>query len=215
MLEINIHNLRDYTMDKHKQVDDRPFGGGDGMVLKPEPIFQAVEDLKTSSNSAVYLLSPQGKKFNYKLAEEMAGYSQVILICGRYEGVDERVVEHLVDDEISIGDYVLTGGEPAAVVVVDAVSRFIPNVVGKAESVKKDSFSEGILDFPHYTRPRNFRGMKVPEVLFSGDHEKIALWRKKKSLRKTFTMRPDLLEDRELTQEEKKILDEIKKGRKK
>ena len=193
LIEVRIHNLRDFTSDKHKQVDDRPFGGKPGMVLKPEPIFAAVEDIREDENTPVYLLSPQGRTLNSSLAEELTDYSQIVLICGRYEGVDERVIEYLVTDEISIGDYILTGGEPAAVVLVDAVSRFIPDVVGKKESVESDSFFKGVLDFPQYTRPRNFRGMSVPEVLFSGDHKKIEAWRKKKSLEKTRLKRPDLL----------------------
>ncbi len=194
LIEVRIHNLRDFASDKHKQVDDRPFGGKPGMVLKPEPIFAAVEDIREDGNTPVYLLSPQGRMLNSSFAEELTNYSQIIIICGRYEGVDERVVEYLVTDEISIGDYVLTGGEPAAVVLVDAVSRFVPGVVGKMESVQSDSFFEGVLDFPQYTRPRNFRGMKVPGVLFSGDHKKIEEWRKKKSLEKTRLKRPDLLD---------------------
>jgi len=193
LIEVKVHNLRDFASDKHKQVDDRPFGGRPGMVLKPEPIFSAVENIRENETTPVYLLSPQGRTFNSSLAEELAANRQIVFICGRYEGVDERVVEYLVTDEISIGDYVLTGGEPAAVILVDAVSRFIPDVVGKTESVRKDSFYEGVLDFPQYTRPRDFRGMKVPDVLFSGDHKKIENWRKKKSLEKTRSKRPDLL----------------------
>ena len=196
LIEVRVHNLRDFASNKHKQVDDRPFGGKPGMVLKPEPIFSAVENIREDEMTPVYLLSPQGRTFNSSLAEELAAHRQIVLICGRYEGVDERIVEYLVTDEISIGDYVLTGGEPAAVVLVDAVSRFVPGVVGKTESVRSDSFYEGILDFPQYTRPRNFRGKKVPDVLFSGDHEKIESWRKKKSLEKTRAKRPDLLEQK-------------------
>jgi tRNA (guanine37-N1)-methyltransferase len=214
LIEIHIHDLRDFTLDKHRQVDDRPFGGGQGMLLKPEPIFAAVESIRQSEKSPVCLLSPQGRTFDFRFAEELTQYSQLLLICGRYEGVDERVIQFLVTREISIGDYILTGGEPAAIVVVDAVSRFIPNVVGKAESVRDDSFFKGMLDFPQYTRPRDFRGMKVPEVLFSGDHDKISSWRKRKSLEKTWLLRPDLLEDRELSPEERKILREINTERK-
>ena len=210
LIEVHVHNLRDFASDKHKQIDDRPFGGGQGMVLKIEPIFAAVKKIKRREETPVYLLSPQGKKFDSRFAEELAQHPQIILICGRYEGVDERVVQYLVTDEISIGDYVLTGGEPAAIVVVDGVSRFISQVVGKRESVKNDSFFEGMLDFPQYTRPRNFRGMKVPEVLFSGDHNKIESWRQKKSLEKTWLRRPDLLKSRELSAEEERILGEIK-----
>jgi tRNA (guanine37-N1)-methyltransferase len=217
LIEVHVHNLRDFTFDKHKQVDDRPFGGGQGMVLKSESIFVAVEKIKRSEKTPVYLLSPQGRKFDFRLAEELAQHPQVILICGRYEGVDERVIQYLVTGEISIGDYILTGGEPAAIVVVDGISRFIPQVVGNVESVKNDSFYEGLLEFPQYTRPRNFRGMEVPEVLFSGDHSKIESWRRKKSLEKTWLQRPDLLESRKLSAEEKKILEQIpteKRGKK-
>jgi tRNA (guanine37-N1)-methyltransferase len=217
LIEVHVHNLRDFTLDKHRQTDDRPFGGGQGMVLKPEPVFAAVEKIKQEKETAVYLLSPQGRKFDFRLAEELAQYPQLILICGRYEGVDERVIQHLASGEISIGDYILTGGEPAAIVVVDGVSRFVPQVVGNVESIKRDSFYEGLLEFPQYTRPRNFRGMEVPEVLFSGDHSKIEFWRRRKSLEKTRLQRPDLLKSRKLSAEEIKILEEIttkKRGKK-
>lgn len=193
LLEVYIHDLREYTHDRHRQVDDRPFGGGEGMVLKPEPVFEAVESIRREQKSRVFLLSPQGVKFDSGLARKLSRFTQIILICGRYEGVDERVVRYLVDGEISIGDYVLTGGEPAAWVVVDAVSRFIPGVVGKEESVRRDSFFDGLLDFPHYTRPRNFRGFKVPQVLFSGNHAKIEDWRRRQAREKTKRLRPDLL----------------------
>ncbi len=213
-LEVWVHDLRDFAHDRHRQVDDRPFGGGEGMVFKPEPIFKAVESIKQSSQSLVYLLSPQGVRLDSGLAQRLAGAPQVILICGRYEGVDERVSRNIVDGELSIGDYVLTGGEPAAWVVVDAVARFIPGVVGKEESVRQDSFYSGLLDHPHYTRPRSFRGMKVPMVLFSGDHAKIREWRRKKALEKTLALRPDLLERQKLTPEDKKILGSLtKKGK--
>lgn len=214
ILEIKVHDLRDYTTDKHRQVDDRPYGGLEGMVLKPEPIFRAVEDIRQPEGSLVCLLSPQGEVLNTRLAEQLAGYRQLVLICGRYEGVDERVIEHLVDREISIGDYILTGGELAAAVVVDAVSRFVPGVVGKEGSVARESFKDGLLDFPQYTRPRDFRGYKVPSVLFSGDHQKIARWRLKKALEKTLVRRPDLLKSRQLSSEEEELLEEIKKERK-
>jgi tRNA (guanine37-N1)-methyltransferase len=213
LLEVKVHNLRDFTTDKHMQVDDRPFGGEEGMVFKPEPLYAAVEAVRTSPESPVYLLSPQGRRFDGRLAAELAGHEQVVLLCGRYEGVDERVAEGLADDEISIGDYVLTGGELPAMVVVDAAARFIPGVVGKAASVRHDSFVDGRLDFPHYTRPREFRGMKVPAVLFSGDHKKIQAWRRKKALDKTVRRRPDLLAQRELSPEERRILAQITKER--
>ena len=215
LIEVKVSDLRDFTSDKHRQVDDRPFGGKPGMVLKPEPIFSAVEKVRIDPGAAVCLLSPQGKKFDYRVAEKLSGFSQVILICGRYEGVDERVNEYLATHEVSIGDYVLTGGEPAAFVVIDAVSRLLPDVVGKEESVTQDSFCVGLLDFPQYTRPRDFRGMKVPDVLFSGDHKSIARWRRKKSLEKTATFRMDLLEgEKDLSAEDLEILEEIQKEKK-
>ncbi len=210
LIEVNVHDLRDFTSGKHRQVDDRPFGGKPGMVLKPEPIFSAVESVRTDPGAAVCLLSPQGKRFDTNLAEELAGFSQVILICGRYEGVDERVNEYLATHEVSIGDYVLTGGEPAAFVLIDAISRLLPDVVGKMESVTQDSFFLGRLDYPQYTRPRDYRGMKVPDVLFSGDHKSIAHWRRKKSLEKTAKFRMDLLENKSgLSPEDLEILEEI------
>jgi len=212
LMEVRVHDLRDYTHDRHRPVDDRPFGGLEGMVFKPEPVFRAVEALRGSAPARVVLLSPQGRKLDPRLAEDLAGCPRVILLCGRYEGVDERIVESLIDEEISIGDYVLTGGEPAAVIVVDAVSRFVQGVVGREESVRHDSFAEGRLDFPQYTRPRDFRGMKVPQVLFSGDHARIGRWRLKKALEKTLARRPDLL-DRILTPEEREILEEIRNER--
>jgi tRNA (guanine37-N1)-methyltransferase len=212
LIEVNVHDLRDFTSDKHRQVDDRPFGGKPGMVLKPEPIFTAVEKVRIDPEASVCLLSPQGQKFDHGVAEELAGFSQIILICGRYEGVDERVNEYLATHEISVGDYVLTGGEPAAFVVVDAVSRLVPDVVGKRESVQQDSFVLGLLDYPQYTRPRDYRGMKVPDVLFSGDHESIAQWRRQKSLEKTAKFRMDLLEEEgELSSEDLQILEEIQR----
>ena len=214
ILEVHVHDLREFSVDKHKQVDDRPFGGGHGMVLKPEPIFAAVEEIRQGVDTPVYLLSPQGKRLDFRYAEELAQHTQIILICGRYEGVDERVIRHLITGEISIGDYILTGGEPAAFVVVDAVSRFVPKVVGKEDSVKNDTFFTGLLEFPQYTRPRDFKGMKVPEILLSGDHSSIESWRRRKSLEKTWLLRPDLLEGRALSQEEKKILNDIKTEKK-
>ncbi|OGD16782.1 MAG: tRNA (guanosine(37)-N1)-methyltransferase TrmD [Candidatus Aminicenantes bacterium RBG_16_63_14] len=214
LVRIAVHDLRDFTQDKHRQVDDRPFGGLEGMVLKPEPIFRAVEAVREDGAGRVYLLSPQGRTLDADLARELAAERQVILICGRYEGVDERVVEHLVDGEISIGDYVLSGGELAAAVVVDAASRFVPGVVGKEDSVKNDSFAGGILDYPQYTRPREFRGMKVPQVLFSGDHKRIERWRRKKALEKTVRRRPDLVRNRTLAPEDRRLLEDIPNERK-
>jgi tRNA (guanine37-N1)-methyltransferase len=201
LVEINAHDLRQWTHDKHRQVDDRPFGGGDGMVLKPEPLFEAVESL-TGANvrgsfdkrTRVVLLSPQGRVLTQSVAQELATEAErIVLICGRYEGVDERVAEALVTDEISIGDYVLSGGEPAAIVLVDAVTRLIPGALGSETSAVNESFSEGLLDYPHYTRPPDFRGMKVPEVLLSGNHQEIARWREERARLKTERNRPDLL----------------------
>jgi tRNA (guanine37-N1)-methyltransferase len=214
LVSVNIHNLRDFAYDKHRQVDDRPFGGSPGMVLKPEPVFAAVEHIRADTDSPVYLLSPRGRRFDSHLAQTMARHPGVVLVCGRYEGVDERVIQLCVSEEISIGDYILTGGEPAAVVIVDAVSRFVPGVVGKEESVAHDSFSENLLEHPQYTRPRDFRGMRVPEVLFSGNHAEIARWRRERSLEKTWRSRPDLLERKELNPDDKRILEKIQKEKK-
>jgi tRNA (guanine37-N1)-methyltransferase len=204
LVRIEAHDLRRWTSDKHHVVDDRPFGGGDGMVLKPEPIFGAVEELagsrladKVDEKLRVVLLSPQGKVFNQLLAADLSQSDQVILICGRYEGVDERVAQALVTDEISIGDYVLSGGEPAAVVVTDAIVRLLPGALGSETSSHNESFSdEGLLDFPQYTRPPEFRGMKIPDVLLTGNHAEIARWRREAALRKTRAQRPDLLKDK-------------------
>lgn len=201
IVEINIHDIREYTLDKHNKVDDRPFGGGDGMVLTCEPIVRAIENLTGTSEKENYpektrviLLTPQGKVFKQAVAKEFADeVNHIILICGRYEGIDERVNEMLVTDEISIGDYVLSGGEPAAIVLVDAITRLLPNALGSKTSAENDSFSNGILDFPHYTQPRDFRGMKVPEILLSGNHAEIEKWRQEKALEKTHRVRQDLL----------------------
>lgn len=202
LVSIEAHDLRAWTSDKHHIVDDRPFGGGDGMVLKPEPIFAAVEKLTGASERKSYdektrvvLLSPQGQQLTQRLAGELAQAEHVVLICGRYEGVDERVAESLVTDEISIGDYVLSGGEPAAVVLVDAVVRLVPGALGNETSAVNESFSEGLLDYPHYTRPPEFRGMRVPEVLLSGHHAQIERWRREQALKKTEHNRPDLLKE--------------------
>lgn len=203
IVEIGVHDIREYAADKHKMVDDRPFGGGDGMVLKPEPIFAAIENLIGTSDREAYptrtrvvLLSPQGKPFKQADAIGLADdVEHVVFICGRYEGVDERVNETLVTDEISIGDYVLSGGEPAAVVVVDSIVRLLPEALGSETSASNDSFSDGLLDCPHYTRPAEFRGMKVPEVLLNGNHAEIEKWRFAKALEKTRAMRPDLLNE--------------------
>lgn len=217
LIEVVVHDLRSFTFDRHHIVDDRPFGGGDGMLLKPEPIFLAVEtllesgDIAPSGDAAVVLLSPQGRLFTQAEAERFArSFSRMILICGRYEGVDERVAEHLITDEISIGDYVLTGGEVPAMVVVDAVARLLPNVLGSETSAVHDSFSDGLLDSPHYTRPARFRDWQVPDVLIGGHHGEVAKWRRKAALRKTLIMRPDLLDKAQLSDQDRRWLDEIK-----
>ena len=201
IVEINVHDIREYATDKHRMVDDRPFGGGDGMVMKPEPIFAAIENLIGTSERDTYpegtrvvLLSPQGKPFIQATAQSFANDAEhVVMICGRYEGIDERVNDALVTDEISIGDYVLSGGEPAAVVVVDSIVRLLPNALGSETSAENDSFSDGLLDCPHYTRPAEFRGMAVPEVLLNGNHAEIEKWRREKALEKTRSNRIDLL----------------------
>jgi tRNA (guanine37-N1)-methyltransferase len=195
-LELRIHNLRDWTTDKHHVVDDAPFGGGQGMVMKAEPIFKAVEDLQSkieNRKSKIILMSPTGRRFDQKMAKEVSEESHLIIICGHYEGVDHRVIEHLVDTEISIGDYVLTNGAIAAVVLIDAVVRLLPGVLGDEQSAANDSFSDGLLEGPQYTRPAEFRGWKVPEVLLSGNHAAIAAWRKEQALQRTRENRPDLL----------------------
>ncbi len=209
ILEIHITYIRDFAHDKHRITDDYPFGGGAGMVMKPEPIFEAVEFVKErsgSGHSRVILLCPQGRVFNQDMARNLAGESHLILICGHYEGIDERVREKLVDDEISIGDFVLTGGEIPAMVIVDAVARMIPGVLGEEESFVTDSFYNGLLEYPQYTRPREYAGLKVPDILLSGDHEKIRLWRRKMSLQKTLERRPDLLREEDLSKEDRKLL---------
>ncbi|MFH1201840.1 MAG: tRNA (guanosine(37)-N1)-methyltransferase TrmD [Candidatus Omnitrophota bacterium] len=198
LLKIDIHDLRDYSLDKHKKVDDRPFGGGPGMVMRLEPIFRAVEAVKRGTRdegrgTKVVLLSPQGGTLNQKIAKQLAKNKHLILICGHYEGIDERVRQELVDKEISIGDYVLTGGELPAMVLLDAVSRFIPGVLGHADSTNEESFTLGLLEYPHYTRPADFKGLRVPNVLLTGDHKKIANWRKAQALEVTKNKRPDLL----------------------
>jgi len=204
-LEIQIHDLRHWTYDRHKTVDDRPFGGGEGMLLKPQPLFEAVEAILPirTERSRVVLLSAQGGRFTQARARDYAALEQIVLICGRYEGIDERVAEHLVDDEISVGDFVLSGGELAAAVVIDVVGRLLPGVLGNEESSRNESFSgenEGSLDFPQYTRPAEFRGWKVPDVLLGGNHEEIRRWRQTASLRKTQRLRPDLIASQEIEQ---------------
>jgi tRNA (guanine37-N1)-methyltransferase len=195
LLDLRIHDLRDYTLNKHKKVDDNPFGGGVGMVMNVEPIARALEAIKKEVPKArTILLSPGGKPFNQEKAGELSHQESLILICGRYEGVDERVRLHFADEEISIGDYILTGGEIPAMVLVEAVSRLIPGVLGDSESIVEESFSDGMLEYPQYTRPRDFQGFKVPEVLVSGDPKKIRAWQKEEALKKTASVRPDLYE---------------------
>ena len=192
VLDLTVYNLRDYTHDRHKTVDDRPFGGGPGMLLKPEPIFEAVENL-VRENTRVILLTPAGRKFDQVIARELAQCGHLLLICGSYEGFDERVREHLADDELSIGDYVLTNGALPAMVIIDAVTRLLPGVLGDDESSHDESFTKELLEYPHYTRPADFRGMKVPEVLLSGNHAEIAKWRAEQARLRTEERRPDLL----------------------
>ncbi|NHM29772.1 tRNA (guanosine(37)-N1)-methyltransferase TrmD [Neobacillus terrae] len=213
-VEYNVVNFRDYADNKHNTVDDYPYGGGAGMVLKPQPIFDAVASLTEASSESgtrIILMCPQGERFNQQKAEELAKEDHLLFVCGHYEGYDERIREHLITDEISIGDYVLTGGELGAMVVIDSVVRLLPKVLGNEESHMKDSFSTGMLEHPHYTRPADFRGMKVPDVLLSGNHKLIEEWRVKESLRRTLLRRPDLFEKMVLTPEQTKWLEEIKK----
>lgn len=219
IIQVQVWNIRDYAHDKHRVVDDTPYGGGAGMVLKPDVVVRAIEEVKQERQAPVVYLTPQGEPFTQRKAEELAKLDELILLCGHYEGLDERVREHWVDQEISIGDYVLTGGELPALVVIDAVSRLIPGVLGSAESAETDSFQDGLLEHPHYTRPASFRGYEVPPVLLSGHHEEIRRWRLKESLRRTIERRPDLfnawLESRhgQLTKEEKALLKQIESER--
>jgi len=238
LAKIEVHDLRQFTHDKHRTVDDRPFGGGEGMVLKPEPLFECLESLQLASRDdrlagrakqSVILLSAQGRRFTQQGAAELATLDRIVLVCGRYEGVDERVADFLADREVSIGDYVLSGGELAAAVIIEAVTRLLPGAVGNEASTRQESFtahvqteasgaadstcgSGGLLDYPHYTRPADFRGMAVPEVLLNGDHQEIRRWRRQRALEKTLRNRPDLLEGVELSDEDSKILARIKAG---
>src|SRR5271168_2859155 len=241
LAEIKVHDLREFTHDRHRTVDDRPFGGGEGMVLKPEPLFECLESIGLAPREerlarrvkqSVVLLSAQGQRFSQKVAAEFALLERIVLVCGRYEGVDERVVDFLADRELSIGDYVLSGGEIGAAVIVEAVMRLLPGAVGNEASTQQESFtidakvkssngadstcgSNGLLDYPHYTRPAEFRGIKVPEALMSGNHEEIRKWRRQRALEKTLRNRPDLLEGAVLSEEDKKFLAEMKKEAKK
>ena len=224
-VEIGLRDLREFTDDRHRTVDDRPFGGGPGMVFKPEPIFRAVEAVKAESPGTefpVILLSPQGRLLTQAVADELSRHARLLLICGRYEGVDERVAENLATDELSIGDFILSGGELAAAVVMESVTRLLPGVLGNEESREQDSFGlpaegsgegrHGLLDCPHYTRPADFRGWKVPEVLVSGNHEEIRRWRRQRALEKTWRRRPDLLSDVALTAEDRQWLEGLKRA---
>jgi len=217
-VKYHVVNFRDFADNKHHTVDDYPYGGGAGMVLKPQPIFDAVEECKKNAKSEtsprVILLCPQGKRHNQMLAEELAKEEHLIFICGHYEGYDERIRQHVVTDEISIGDFVLTGGELGAMVIIDSVVRLLPNVLGKEESHLQDSFSTGLLEHPHYTRPADFRGLKVPEVLTSGNHRLIDEWREKESLKRTYERRPDLLDTYELSKKQQEWLLEFKNEKK-
>ena len=207
LLEVHLHNIRDWTTDKHHVCDDLPYGGGGGMVMKPDPIFKAVEGvLGTSPSCPVVLLTPQGRLFTQKVAEELVQHPHLALICGRYEGVDERVREHLVTDQISIGDYVLSGGELPALTVIDAVARLIPGVLGDPDGAWDDSHATGLLEYPHYTRPPEFRGWTVPEILLSGDHARIARWRREQALLRTWLRRPDLLDKANLSPKDRQFL---------
>ena len=206
IVSIVLHNLRDWGLGKHKTVDDYPFGGGSGMVMKPEPLFEAVEVIKargSDSSAPVILLTPQGRVFNQKIAAEFANFGRLIFICGHYEGVDERVRKHLATDEISIGDYVLTGGELAVMVVIDAVVRHLPGVLGSEESASDESHTKGLLEYPQYTRPQTYQGWEVPQVLISGNHAQIAKWRREQSILRTFMRRPDLFDKANLSPEER------------
>ena len=239
LVKIEIHDLRKFTQDRHRTVDDRPFGGGEGMVLKPEPIFDCLEGLQLApreqrvtgiAKESAIVLSAQGQRFTQSIATELAGLDRMVLICGRYEGVDERVSDYLADRELSIGDYVLSGGELGAAVILEAVTRLLPGAVGNEASTRQESFtshgavgetegpdstcgSGGLLDYPHYTRPADFRGMKVPEVLINGNHLEIRRWRREQALKKTLRNRPDLMEDVELSKEDNKILDRMAERR--
>jgi len=209
-LEVHTHNIRDYTTDKHHTTDDTPYGGGGGMVMKPEPIFSAVEDvLGIPAKCPVILMSPQGRLFNQEIAFELAQYNHLALLCGRYESLDERIRQHLVTDSISIGDYVLTGGELPALIIIDAVTRLLPGVLGDPQATVDDSHATGILEYPHYTRPPEFRGWGIPDVLLSGNHAEIDRWRRHEALRRTLEQRPDLLIKADLSQEDLAFLESL------
>ena len=210
LVEVRLHNIRDWTTDRHHITDDEPYGGGGGMVMKPEPIFAALEGvLGTPPSCPVILLTPQGRVFDHKLAFELSQQPHLALLCGRYEGIDERVRQHLVTDEISIGDYVLSGGELPALVLIDALTRLLPGALGDPEGALDDSHASGLLEYPHYTRPPEFRGWQVPEVLLSGDHGRIARWRREQALLRTYRRRPDMLENTSLSAAERQLLKKL------
>ena len=216
LIDVRVHNIRDYTHDRHHTTDDTPYGGGGGMVMKPEPVFEAVESVLGLVSEQIppvpiVLLTPQGRVFTQRVAEELSRQERIALLCGRYEGVDERIRQHLVTDEISVGDYVLTGGELPALLLIDAVSRLIPGVLGDPTGAEDDSHCMGLLEYPHYTRPPEFRGWKVPEVLLSGDHAKIEQWRREQALQRTFDKRPDMIDKAELSDAEKKFVERLRK----
>ena len=211
LIDIRVHNIRDYTHDRHHTTDDTPYGGGGGMVMKPEPVFEAVESvLGTPFAVPLILLTPQGRVFTQRVAEELARHERIALLSGRYEGVDERIRQYLVTDEISIGDFVLTGGELPALLIIDAVARLIPGVLGDPTGAQDDSHSMGLLEYPHYTRPPEFRGWKVPEILLSGDHARIDRWRREKALERTLRKRPDMIEKAELSEKDKKFVEGLR-----
>lgn len=220
LIDVRVHNIRDYTRDKHHTTDDTPYGGGGGMVMKPEPVFEAIESVlglaappsppRPDSNVPIILLTPQGRVFDQRIAEELSGHEKIALLCGRYEGVDERIREHLVSDEISIGDYVLTGGELPALMIIDAVSRLLPGVLGDPTGAEDDSHSMGLLEYPHYTKPADFRDWKVPDILLSGAHAKIEKWRREQALMRTYNKRPDMLDKADLSDADKKFIESLK-----
>ena len=212
LIDVQVHNIRDWASDKHHVTDDEPYGGGGGMVMKVEPVFAAVESvLGIPPSCPVVLLTPQGRLFNQKIAGELSAYPHLALLCGRYEGVDERIREHLATEEISIGDYVLTGGELPALILIDALARLLPDVLGDPDGAQDDSHASGLLEYPHYTRPPEFRGWKVPEILLSGNHAKIAKWRREQSMERTLKRRPELLDKAPFSDQDRKLLDTIKK----
>ena len=220
LINVRVHNIRDYTHDKHHTTDDTPYGGGGGMVMKPDPVFEAIESIlglnadptapEPVLNIPIILLTPQGRVFDQRIAQELSQHPRILLLCGRYEGIDERIREHLVTDEISIGDYVLTGGELPALILIDAIARLLPDVLGDPTGAQDDSHATGLLEYPHYTRPPEFRGWKTPDILLSGDHAKIEKWRREQSLLRTFNKRPDMLEKADLSKEDRKFVESLK-----